>query len=397
MANVFDYLHWRGDLDFVQSPFNPVDNIIFSQLAYLPLDRIVPGPDEKNGISLGLTAEVFTERLRHDSSLRQALIFREDPAFISALGTAQRFRDCELRGFVNQIDVSREKQFAALSVITGDGSAFIAYRGTDASLVGWKEDFNMSFSDVVPAQLDAVSYLEQMAHEMRGPLRGPLRVGGHSKGGNLAVYASAFCNTKTGRRITAIYSNDAPGFHRRIIESEGFQQIKDRICSFVPQSSVIGMLLEHGEEYTVIKSSEAGLMQHDLYSWEVTHNDMVRLDRVSQESRFVDKTLREWISALDYEHRQQFTGALYTILNAAQVTSFTELSADWFKSAGLMLQSLKNIDEPTRNLMGKTLGALFRAARNNIDILLPQADKVPKGRKKRPKIVTTGNTSYTKP
>jgi hypothetical protein len=137
------------------------------------------------------------------------------------------------------------------------------------------------------------------------------------------------------------------------------------------------MLLEHDEEYTVIKSSQTGLMQHDLYSWEVTHNDMVRLDRVTQESRFVDKTLREWINGLDYEHRQQFTEALYTILSATQAKSFPELTADWFKSAGLIIQSLKDIDDSTRVLMRKTLAALFRSARNNIDTLLPGIGKTP--------------------
>jgi hypothetical protein len=155
------------------------------------------------------------------------------------------------------------------------------------------------------------------------------------------------------------------------------------------------MLLEHGEDYTVIKSSQTGLMQHELYSWEVTHNDMVRLDRVSQESRFVDKTLREWINGLDSEHRRQFADTLYAILSASQAKSFPELTADWFKSAVLMLQSLKDIDDSTRALMGRTLAALVRAARNNIETLLPSAVKLPdksvkKPQKQRPKIVRPG-------
>jgi hypothetical protein len=380
MANLFDYVAWRGDLSFEQSPFNLVDNIIFSQLSYLPLDGIVPGPDEDGCTSIGRVARIIKERLPIDSALRQAMMFRDDPDFISALGLADRFSGCELRRFINHIDISQEKQFSALTIIPGDGSSFIAYRGTDATLVGWKEDFNMSFNDAVPAQLEAVSYLENAARQIKGPLR----VGGHSKGGNLAVYAAAFCGEETRCRITGIYSNDAPGFHRRVIESEGFRQIQDRIYSFVPQSSVVGMLLEHGEDYTVIKSSQTGLMQHELYSWEVTHNDMVRLDRVSQESRFVDRTLREWINGLDSEHRRQFTDTLYAILSASQAKSFPELTADWFKSAGLMLQSLKDIDDSTRALMGKTLAALVRAARNNIETLLPSAAKLPDKSAKKP-------------
>jgi hypothetical protein len=374
MANILDYLSWRGDLSFARSPFNPVDNIIFSQLSYFPLEDIVPGPDEKGRISIGLAAEIISEGMNHDPSLCRNMMCKDDPAFISTLSRSNRFKDCQLQGFINHIDISQEKQFAALSISTGDGFSFIAYRGTDTNLVGWKENFNMSFNDVVPAQLEAVSYLEKMAKKIKGPLR----LGGHSKGGNLAVYAASFCNRKISRRINRVYSNDAPGFHSHVIESEGFRRIRDRIYSFVPQSSVIGMLLEHGEDYTVIRSSQTGLMQHDLYSWEVTHNDMVRLDRVTQESRFVDKTLREWINGLDREHREQFIEAMYTILISAQAKSIPELTSDWVKSLGFMLQSLKNIDDSTRVLIGKVLAALLRAARNNIETLLPSSDKAPR-------------------
>ena len=367
MANIFDYLSWRGDISFAQSPFNPVDNIIFCQLSYLPLDGIVPGPQEKNGITIARAADIFAERLRDDASPRRpATMFKDDPAFLSALGSSNRFRNCELRGYVDQIDVAVEKQFSALCVTGCADGCFIVYRGTDANFVGWKEDFNMCFSDAVPAQLEAVSYLEKMA----GIIKGPLLLCGHSKGGNLAVYAAAFCGEKLRPRIVGIYSNDAPGFQKRVIESEGYQAVRERIRSFIPQSSVVGMLLEHGTGYSVIKSSQSGLMQHDLYSWEVTYNDFVHVDRVTQSSLFIDKTLREWINNLDYDSRERFIEALYTILNSAQVKSIPELTGDWFKAAVRMIQSLGNIDESTKTLIGNTLTALFQAARKNIDTLL---------------------------
>ena len=369
MANIFDYISWRGDLDFAQDPLNPVDNIIFSQLSYVPLDGIVPGPDEGNSISITQAAEIFTEKMRSSSpQMRQAITYKEDPAFISALGNCGRFGNCRLSGYVNHIDAALGKQFCALCINTGTDSFFIAYRGTDATIVGWKEDFNMSFSETVPSQLEAVKYLEKIA----GAVTGPLRLGGHSKGGNLAVYAASFCDRETSGRITDIYTNDAPGFHRHVIESEGYRAIRDRIRSFVPQSSIVGMLLEHDSDYSVIKSVQTGLMQHDLYTWEVTHNNMVPADGVSQRHRFVDKTLRDWIAGLNYDQRQRFTEALFTILNTAQVKSMHELTADWFKTAGLMLQSLGNVDESTRKVIGKTLASLFRSARKNITLLKPQ-------------------------
>lgn len=377
MANMFDYLAWRGDLCFEQSPFNPVDNIILSQFSYLALDGIAGGPDEKQkkGITIGEAAAVFAEKVQNDPDFSRSIILKDASLFMAAVGAARRFSSCRLQGFFSHVDPSEEKQFAAVSIILQRKLAFISFRGTDNSFVGWKEDFNMSFSDEVPAQRDAVVYLEKMAKR----LRGKLILGGHSKGGNLAVYAASCCSRKIRRRISAIYSNDAPGFQRRLIESEGFRQIRGRIQSFVPQSSLVGMLFEHGGEYTVIQSSESGLLQHDLYSWEVMGADMVRLEQLTQKGQFIDKTLHEWISNIEPDQRQRFIKAMYTILCATQAKTIPELTADWFKSAGLMLQSLKNIDDSTRSLIVKTLAALFRAVRNNIETLHPPNKNAPPG------------------
>jgi hypothetical protein len=365
MANIFDYLLWRGDLTFDHSPFNPVDNIILSQLAYLPLDGIVPGPDAYVGITVGRTAALFAEKLA-DNALAYPLIFKEDPAFMEAVSRSDRFKNCELHRYVSYMDIVEEKQFSALCVNMGDRT-FVAYRGTDTSLVGWKEDFNMSFSTVIPAQLEAVSYLEKAAKRITGPLL----IGGHSKGGNLAIYAASSCAKGIQGRIAGVYSNDAPGFHRSFIEGDGFLAVRQRIHSFVPQSSVVGMLFEHGNEYAVVKSTQTGIFQHDLYSWQITHNDMVRLDSVDQGSRFIDKTLREWLGNLDNEHRREFSEALFGILGDAEIKSFSELGADWFNPAIRMIQSLGNLDRTTKKNIGKILGALFEAARNNFNTLLP--------------------------
>ncbi|MDR1238473.1 MAG: DUF2974 domain-containing protein, partial [Treponema sp.] len=271
--------------------------------------------------------------------------------------------------------------FAALTIFTGDGSAFITYRGTDATLVGWKEDLNMSFSAAVPSQLEAVSYLGKMA----GKIRGPLRIGGHSKGGNLAVYAAAFCGKKIQSRITVIYSNDAPGFHHTVMDSAGYRAIREKICAFVPQDSVIGMLFEHEDDYTVVKSTQTGLLQHDVYSWEVTHNDVVRLDAVTQGSRFIDRTLKEWIGGLNKTQREQFTETLFTILSSTEAKSFPELGAGWLKNTGLMIQSLTSVDESTRELVFNAVAALLKAAKNNINTLLPKTNRE---KTSRPKLLT---------
>jgi hypothetical protein len=224
----------------------------------------------------------------------------------------------------------------------------------------------MSFTDTIPAQVEAAEYLESASKKIKGSFR----ICGHSKGGNLAIYAAAFCGKGTRNRIKGIYANDAPGFKKNVISSEGYGAVKNIIRSYVPQSSVVGMLFEHGTSNTVIKSSTYGLLQHDLYSWEVTHNDLVLVKEVSKRSRFVDKTLKDWIDSMDYKHREQFTEGLFEILSASQTDSVTELADDWFNAAGRMLQSLGSLDESTKKVLGQTITALFRTARNNLDSLL---------------------------
>jgi hypothetical protein len=379
MANIFDYITWRGDLSFQQSPFNPVDNIILTHLSYLPFDGIVPGPEDDTVISIAEAAEKTSAILKNKpEAFANILVFKDDLALLAAMGSCGRYQRLGLQAYVNQIDpaqgaliAAQEKQFSAITILTGDGNSLIAYRGTDNTLVGWKEDFNMSFSAAVPAQLEAVAYLEKMAKQIRGPLR----LGGHSKGGNLAVYAASFCSKRTRRRIGAIYSNDAPGFNRAVIASAGYQAIREKINAFIPQSSVIGMLFEHEDDYTVVKSTQTGLMQHDVYSWEVTHNDVVALDTVTQGSRFINRTIKDWIGGLNREQLRCFTETLFDILSSTEAKSLPELTAGWVRNAGRMIQTYNNIDDATRDIVFQTISSLFKAAKNNFYTLLPAGPK----------------------
>lgn len=370
MANLFDYLAWRGDLEFSVSPFNPVDNLIFSQLAYLTLDDIVPGPDEKGSITIDLAVKIYDEKHKKPEGFKQSSVFKDDPELINALAVSKRFGGNHLFGFVNHADIDRETQFSAVTIsidkTKNEFNNIIAYRGTDASIIGWKESLTMSFKEVIPSQIEAVKYLEKMA----AMINGNFCLCGHSKGGNLAIYAASHCSKKTQNRITAVYNNDGPGFHEKIISGEGFTAIKDRIVAYIPQSSIIGMLLGHGYKNTVVKSNQSGLLQHELYSWEVTHNDLVYLNETTLGSRYISKILEEWNNKFDAASREQFIEALYCILNQAEVKSVFDLEVSWFASASRIIKSLNNIDQPTKKLIRQFLVELFRSAGRNINTLL---------------------------
>ncbi|MDR3020424.1 MAG: DUF2974 domain-containing protein [Treponema sp.] len=370
MADVFEYLAWRGDLDFNQSPLNPVDLMIFSQLSYIPFDGIVSGPDGKEGISIDLAAKILNEKMetkKSGSGKKLEFMYREDPLLINALASSNRFRNCHLFDYVNQVDTKLEVQFSALCIYTGD-SYIIVFRGTDAALVGWKEDFNMAFKEVIPAQLKAVKYLEEIA-----PLtKGALHIAGHSKGGNLGIYASAYCGKDIQKRIKNIYSYDAPGFYNTVLTSDGFNTIKDKIQSYVPQSSVVGMFLEHAISSKIVKSTQIGLLQHSLYSWEVAYNDLIHVDDLTARSRFVDKTLKEWLAGLSNEQREKFIDTMFDILNSSDAKSLYEFEASWLASMGKIIKAIGHIDDPTRKLIRKTFRDLLRSAGRNIDTLLKQ-------------------------
>jgi len=367
MASIFDYISWRGDLEFDRVPFNPVDNVIFSQLSYLPMEGIVPGPKERGCATIGeLAAKYAVLQQDNPSGLSNDITVNDAISVINAIGSARRYKDCKLFGYTNNIDPDQGKQFAAYCAIIGRKHLFkkmlVVFRGTDMTLIGWKESFNLSFITSIPSQKEAVSYLEKMSWKSSYPLL----IAGHSKGGNLAIYAAAFCGKRVRRRITVVYSNDAPGFHKQVIQSKGYQAIRARIQAFIPQSSLIGMLFEHGETPMVIRSTANGPMQHRLCSWEVTYNNMADAGELTQQSLFINNIISEWINQIDEGQRQQFIQAIYTILVSCDAASVTDLTEDWKNTAAGIINAWINMDKPTKKLMGKIIGDLFNTARKNL-------------------------------
>ena len=361
---MFDYITWRGDLDFDHVPFNSVDNLIFSQLSYLLMDGIVSSGGKKESISLAELAKRL-EKKNANRPPSKDITVANATSVIKALKNARRYESLELFGYVNNTDVSAEIQFSAFCTIIGKNRSsrklLAVFRGTDASLAGWKEDLNMSFTNSIPSQREAVLYLERMVSSSSIPLV----TAGHSKGGNLAIYASAFCKDAVQRRITDIYSNDAPGFRHEVINSEGYKAISGRVRAFVPQSSLVGMLFEHGVSPKVIKSTAAGVFQHDLCSWEVSRDNLVDGGELTSQSRFVNNIVREWMGKIDDDQWRNVIQGLFKVLEATNASSFVELVSNW-RNAVSVINGLKNIDGPTKKLMGEMISEFLKTAGKNI-------------------------------
>lgn len=325
MANISDYLDWRGDIPMSVDPFNEVDNLILAELAYTDFADIVPPPSKEHQyVTLQDACEMFFSMYSEDEIMEKNSTTKVAPFLMKKMIKSKRFESMLLMDYVNEIDEENQTQFSVISFLLPDDTIFVSFRGTDNTIVGWKEDFNMSFLYQTQGQIRAARYLD----DWFGDTTQKLRLGGHSKGGNFAVYAAAFCHPRIQERIVQVYSNDGPGFLKKITEQPQYQKMLPKVISTIPESSIVGMLLENELDHRVVKSSQSGAMQHDAMSWEVLGNHFVFAENLAESSIMLDKTLKNWIYGLEPEEREEFVNILFDTLQSTGATTLDELVAN---------------------------------------------------------------------
>ncbi len=358
MGTVFDYIEWRGDLPFSQVPIGEVDNLIFSMISYLDFKKMVPVSPKAKPVSFLLAAKRYMQARKNDPSQTLGVLF--SPEFITLMTKAARsarFGSVYMAAYVNRISTNEQKQFSAVTFLIGEDEAFVAFRGTDDTLVGWKESFNMSLLGNIPAQREAVKYLESIAEAF--PDR-RIHVGGHSKGGNLAVWASVKCSAETRERIATVYSNDGPGFTRDFVCSPEYKEMRPRMRILVPQSSFVGMLLEHAEGYDVIQSTQTGLLQHDALSWRIVGGSFIHLESVTDESKRIEKTLKKWMQEMPPDERRRVLDSIYEVL-CANGRTLTDFSSDKTR----LIRAWNTFDPETRRLIRKFIRLVVNNTKKN--------------------------------
>lgn len=372
-SDLFDYIAWRGDLSFDKVELNEIDSLIFNRLSYIPFEDIIPNPGEGFPVKIAHAARLFFRTKVKSVNYGTLGLCKNDIKLLSVVAKSPRFRDLQVHRYVNIVNIKDEKQFSALTISLDNGTHYISYRGTDDSVIGWKEDFMMSFKAPVPSQLEAVSYLETTANT----LPGKYILGGHSKGGNLAIYAASFCKKRIQNQLLRIYNFDGPGFLNDIVSTKNYQAIRKRVYSYLPQASVVGMLFEHDNLHTVVHSAQKGLLQHDLYTWEINRDGFTIEKDISPDGLLFNKAFKEWLDSLEEELKEQLVEVIFELIGTTKITSVNELLANWVKYSSIMLQSLKQYDEPTRKMIHETFNSFILATKNNLPGLFEKSKLKP--------------------
>ena len=356
MGNILDYIEQEKQ-SFTQYPFCAVDSLVLSQLSYLNFDGLVPGPGEGDSILLSQLANEKTVAAMVKGIRAPDL----NTKLFWLLAESPRFQNLRLSAYINHIDEEKEEQFSAVTFLLGE-DAYVAFRGTDAYYVAWKEDFNLAFICPVPSQVEAAEYLSHTAV----PVSGRLLVGGHSKGGNLAVYASLFCTPEAQRKVDAVFSHDGPGFQPEVLETPEYLRMKERIHKTIPQSSLVGVLLQHQESYQVIRSDSFWIMQHDPFSWVVENGSFSYEASLTSSAAFLNRSLNEWISALSEEELSAFVDALYKVLCSFGGETFADMPEEWWKIVLNVLGGMKELDADTYKCILFTVRSLVSLAIGNL-------------------------------
>lgn len=378
MANIMDYIKWRGDLEMFRDPFNDIDGLILSELAYVEFDQIVPSLFEEGNCRLEDAAKEFL-RLNNIEELLNEFSFTKDSIkLLMVMAKSKRYKDILLSDYLMELDYQMIKQFAAITFQLPDGSIYVAYRGTDDTILGWKEDFMMTYTMPIPSQIKAKEYLAQVAkknynrsllsliknRQIKTSVFDALktyfyqcfhgvkiRIGGHSKGGNLAVYAACNNDEKIVERIIEIYNNDGPGFNQEMLNLPKYQNIAKRIKKFVPEGCVFGIMLEYLEEMIVVKSDAKGLLQHSGFSWQIEGTRFIKSESINNDSQAMDTAFKAWLNKVDKETRKSAVESLFSIIEAAGIKKINDFSEKTFKHLVAALKELKNMDSDSRNAL----------------------------------------------
>ena len=393
MANIIDYINWRGDLPVNAAfPWNELDDLVMARASYLPFEQLFGKKPEQEEAAAPLADNMqdsavnwedpenridsasdridqnqvlplFIAAARMAAMPSEVFHFREDPKLVAALADSRRYQPLTVSDYVEHTQDEKQEQFAAVTIHLPNREMYLSFRGTDASLIGWKEDFNMAFQTHIPAQIEALRYVQLISrkfpHEM-------MRLGGHSKGGNIAMYAAFYMPERTKTRVLAVLNYDGPGFMSDIMEEKKEDTVIDRFRVYIPQESVVGRLLEMSVVPTVVYSESSNVHQHNIYNWQVMKDRFIRAENLTGGSEILDESLKQWLEETSPEQRQIFVDGLFDVVSTTNAKTVREMGFGILKNFPGLVKQYRSISEEDRKtimsmlqLFGKSYAGAF--------------------------------------
>lgn len=349
MTNIFDYIKWRGDVPFEASGLNEIDSLIFTQLSYIPFDNIVSGEFSENGLTIEEIYDLYFDG--EGKKINMGAIIPADkivPLF-EMLSHSERFKDLRIHSYVNEISSDEEKQFSAISFdIPSEGLTYIAFRGTDDTLIGWKEDCNMALFTPIPSQKHGADYLNHIAKSTKNKIV----LGGHSKGGNIAVYAAFFAENDAKSKIQAVHNFDGPGFREDFLDrTKSCPAIIRKITNFMPEGSLIGSIFDTVGRRIYVKSNGKGLYQHDAFNWHLERIHFITVQSLAKSSVQFHSSLKQWVADMTDTEKKEFVDAFFKLMAVNDSGTLTDIVSNKFKFIGALFKA----DEKSKKTVMKTV------------------------------------------
>ena len=348
MKNMLDYIKEFGHVSFEERAFSEIDALVLTELEYLPLEKVVPSDENgENFVTVKEIAEYMQEHKQELFDENPMMITQERHEVSQVIADAPRFQSLKFFGVVSVWDKDTTKQFAAVTVEVEPSVRLVVFRGTDETLIGWKEDFLMTYSPLVAAQTDAKEYLAKQASLFDGDLM----VSGHSKGGNLAIYAAATQEEDVQLRIVDIFCFDSPGLYRSVLETKGYQNIVPLAMRYIPQDSLVGLMLESEVPYVIVKSNATGAMQHSAMTWEIEDGQFIKMEKLTKNSQLNDQTFKKWTESVSDEELELFWNVFFGLLFSVGIDTVNDLYGQFMHYVQEFLKAAGDMDEEKRELL----------------------------------------------
>lgn len=346
MANVMDYIKKYGDISFCDMPFGEADNVALCGMYYMPFDKVVSDSFEDEPVDYKTASdEIFELRGRKHTPVGLVLLKNISEQMV-LMSKYKRFQEMKVVAAVRVYEKAPAVQFEAATFLLPDGKIVVLFKGTDDTLTGWKEDFDILTKKGIPSNRLSIEYLEKAAKNFDGNII----VCGHSKGGFIAQYAALYSSKEVRDRIEVVYNDDGPGFwDYSYLESETYAEMLPKYRHFVPQSSFIGMMLAHDNDYEIIKSNQIlGPLQHDLNSWQFSGKKLVRAEELTDMGKMNDGVLRDLVGGLNDESEKVLDTVLDKVLSGVNQTGLLDVKKNFVPALKGGVEAWRSLDRDTQ-------------------------------------------------